>query len=101
MDISILLANPKIGAIIVAGQPSVQIVGAGDVIFGKTLDGRAVSPAARMSQMTYPAHYVDDVSMFDFGMRPGPSAWPPKFSNPGRTYRFYTGALFPSSTSVT
>jgi len=28
--------------------------------------------------------------MFDFGMRPGPSAWPPG-TNPGRTYRFYTG----------
>ena len=28
--------------------------------------------------------------MFDFNMRPGPSAWPPG-SNPGRTYRFYTG----------
>jgi hypothetical protein len=28
--------------------------------------------------------------MFDFGMRPGPSAWPPG-TNPGRTYRFFTG----------
>ena len=28
--------------------------------------------------------------MYDFGMRPGPSAWPPG-TNPGRTYRFYTG----------
>ena len=43
-----------------------------------------------MSQMTYPADYVNQVSMFDFGMRPGPSAWPPG-TNPGRTYRFYTG----------
>jgi len=33
--------------------------------------------------------------MFDFGMRPGPSAWPPG-TNPGRTYRFYTGTpVFP------
>jgi hypothetical protein len=43
-----------------------------------------------MSQMTYPADFVNQVSMFDFGMRPGPSAWPPG-TNPGRTYRFYTG----------
>ena len=43
-----------------------------------------------MSQMTYPADYVNQVSMLDFGMRPGPSAWPPG-TNPGRTYRFYTG----------
>ena len=67
-----------------------QVVGAGDVLFGTTLDGRAVAPAARMSQTTYPADYVNQVSMFDFGMRPGPSAWPPG-TNPGRTYRFYTG----------
>jgi len=91
MDISPLLANPKIAAVVVCGQPSVQVVGAGDIIFGRTVDGRAVAPAGRMSQTTYPAHYVDDVSMFDFGMRPGPSAWPPG-TNPGRTHRFYTGA---------
>ena len=90
MDISALLANDKIGAIIHCGQMSTQIVGVGDVIFGATPDGRAVAPAARMSQMTYPADYVNQVSMFDFGMRPGPSQWPPG-TNPGRTYRFYTG----------
>ena len=28
--------------------------------------------------------------MFDFGMRPGPSVWPPG-KTPGRTYRFYAG----------
>jgi beta-D-xylosidase 4 len=65
MDVSSLLANPKIGAIIHCGQMSTQIVGVGDVIFGATPDGRAVAPAARMSQMTYPADYVNQVSMFD------------------------------------
>ena len=90
MDISPLLQNPGIAGILLCGQPSVQVVGAGDVLFGRTLDGRAVAPAGRMSQMTYPANFVDQVSMFDFGMRPGPSAWPPG-TNPGRTYRFYTG----------
>ena len=58
--------------------------------FASLAASRAVAPAARMSQMTYPADYVNQVSMFDFGMRPGPSAWPPG-TNPGRTYRFYTG----------
>ncbi len=91
MDISPLLADANIGAILVAGQPSVQIVAAGDIIFGKTLDGRAVAPAARMSQMTYPANFVDQVSMFEFSLRPGTSAWPPG-TTPGRTYRFYTGS---------
>jgi len=43
-----------------------------------------------MTQAHMPAAYVDMVSEFDFGMRPGPSAWPPG-TNPGRTYRFYTG----------
>jgi hypothetical protein len=90
MDVSPLLANAKVGAILHAGQPSVQVVGAGDIMFGKTLDGRSVVPAARMSQMTYPADIVNQVSMFDFGMRPGPSPWPPG-TNPGRTYRVYTG----------
>ena len=42
------------------------------------------------------------ISIFDFNMRPGPSVWPrpdckgppaacPRGTNPGRTYRFYTG----------
>jgi hypothetical protein len=90
MDISSLLSNPKIVGIVVCGQPSVQVIGAGDVIFGKTHDGRVVSPAGRMSQMTYPADYVNQVSMFEFSLRPGPSNWPPG-TTPGRTYRFYTG----------
>ncbi len=84
------LMIPAIEAVLWLGQPSVQVVGAGDVIFGKTLDGRPVAPAGRMTQMIYPASYVESVSLFDFGMRPGPSAWPPG-TNPGRTYRFYTG----------
>jgi hypothetical protein len=75
MDVSPLLANAKVGAILHAGQPSVQVVGAGDIMFGVTLDGRPVVPAARMSQMTYPADIVNQVSMFDFGMRPGTSPW--------------------------
>jgi hypothetical protein len=40
--------------------------------------------------LEYPADFVNQVSMFEFGMRPGPSAWPPGTS-PGRTYRFFTG----------
>jgi hypothetical protein len=34
LDISKLLANPKVGAVIHAGQPSVQMLGIGDAIFG-------------------------------------------------------------------
>jgi hypothetical protein len=81
------LQIPGVEVIMWAGQPSVQVVGVADVIFGTTLDGRAVAPAGRMTQMIYPADYVNQVSLFDFGMRPGTSPWPPG-SNPGRTYRF-------------
>jgi hypothetical protein len=56
-------------------------------------------------QTVYPAAYADQVSIFDFNMRPGPSTWPrpdcghaatsgspcPPGTNPGRTHRFYTG----------
>jgi hypothetical protein len=66
------------------------VLGVGDVIFGRTPDGRAVAPAGRMGQTTYFGNYTDSVSLFDFGMRPGASPWPPG-TNPGRTYRFYTG----------
>ena len=70
MDMSPLLSNPKIGAVFWVGQPSVQIAGIGDLLFGRTKDGRQYSPAGRMSQMVYPASIVNEVSMFDFGMRP-------------------------------
>jgi hypothetical protein len=58
--------------------------------------------AGRTIQTVYPAAYQHDVSIFDFNMRPGRSAWPrpdcpgpaaacPRGTNPGRTHRFYTG----------
>ena len=86
MDVSILLANPKVAAVVLCGQPSVAVEGTLDAVFGRAPDGRAIAMAGRMSQMTYPASFVNDVDMYDFGMRPGPSAWPPG-TNPGRTYR--------------
>jgi len=92
VDTAEMLANPKIGAIIHAGQPSVTVLGVGDLIFGDAV------PAGRMVQTVYPADYIDQVSIFDMNMRPGPSVWPipnhsPKTmgTNPGRTHRFYTG----------
>ena len=51
----------QVVAIVICGQPSVSVVGVGDVVFGTTTDGRAVAPAGRMSQMTYPADYVNQV----------------------------------------
>ena len=97
LDISALLSNPKIGAILHAGQPAVAVMGVGDVLFGKKV------PAGRLVQTILPSSYADSVSIFDFGLRPGPSNYPrpdctlqpwtrcPNATNPGRTYRFYTG----------
>jgi hypothetical protein len=99
VDVADMLANDKVGAIFHAGQPSVAVSGVGDLIFGKA------APAGRMIQQILPASFADEVSIFDFGMRPGPGLWPapncssdPESSvgcknatNPGRTHRFYTG----------
>merc|ERR1719512_659742 len=70
LDISELLSNPKIGAVLHAGQASVQTLGVGDVLFGQR------SPAGRAIQTIYPLTYQDQISIFDFNMRPGPSSWP-------------------------
>eukprot|EP00325_Prymnesiales_sp_UTEX-LB-985_P000241 CAMPEP_0174703322 /NCGR_PEP_ID=MMETSP1094-20130205/7308_1 /TAXON_ID=156173 /ORGANISM="Chrysochromulina brevifilum, Strain UTEX LB 985" /LENGTH=773 /DNA_ID=CAMNT_0015901231 /DNA_START=17 /DNA_END=2338 /DNA_ORIENTATION=+ len=95
LDLTEQIANPKIGAIMHLGQPSVNVVGLGELIFGKT------SPSGRTVQTVYPASYADEVSIFDFNMRPGLSAFPRPDckggcgkvmgTNPGRTHRFYTG----------
>ena len=108
LDLAPLLTHPNVGAILHAGQPSIQTLGVADVLFGK------VSPAGRAVQTVYPPSYQHQISPFDFAMRPGPSRWPRPDSpgpcsdpyvkpvvpsanctlgeNPGRTYRFYNGA---------
>lgn len=53
------------------------------------------APAGRLSQTFYRSSFVDDVSMFEMGMRPGPSQYAP-YTNPGRTHAYYTGSpLYP------
>ncbi len=59
-----------------AGQAGGLAVGT--VVFG------LYNPAGRLPITFYPASYVNDVSMFDMQMRPS-------LTNPGRTYKFYTG----------
>ncbi|CAF5139904.1 unnamed protein product [Rotaria sp. Silwood1] len=49
-----------------------------NVIFGQ------YNPGGRLPITIYPASYVDAVSMLDMQMRPSST-------NPGRTYKFYTG----------
>ncbi|GMH94018.1 hypothetical protein TrST_g4049 [Triparma strigata] len=97
LDLTDVLANKNIGAVLHVGQPSVTIMGVGKILFGKT------SPAGRMVQTVYKKEYQDQISIFDFNMRPGPSPFArpdcteenyddcEKGTNPGRTYRFFTG----------
>ena len=97
LDLSPLLADPHVGAILHAGFPTVQAEGVGDVLFGAA----GAAPAGRLVQTVYPASFAESVSVFDMNLRPGPSAWPkptctqtagcPNGTNPGRTHRFYTG----------
>jgi hypothetical protein len=49
-----------------------------NVMFGQ------YNPGGRLPITYYPASYVANLSMFDMQMRPSPT-------NPGRTYKFYTG----------
>jgi len=93
LDLTSILSNPKVGAVLHVGQPSVQTLGIGDLLFGFRV------PAGRTVQTILSSSYQDQISIFDFNMRPGPSDWPrpdcknsncPNGTNPGRTYRFYT-----------
>merc|ERR1712159_619431 len=97
LDLSSVLSNSKVGAVLHLGQPSVTILGVGELLYGDK------SPAGRTIQTVYESAYQDQISIFDFNMRPGPSSFArpdctnqdpsqcPRGTNPGRTYRFYTG----------
>lgn len=67
VDVTPLLGNAHVQSVLSVGQPSVAVQGVADVLFGASV------PAGRMVQTTYPAAFVDTVSMFDMNMRPGPS----------------------------
>mmetsp|Transcript_23199 Transcript_23199/g.65835 ORF Transcript_23199/g.65835 Transcript_23199/m.65835 type:complete len:902 (+) Transcript_23199:68-2773(+) len=96
LDLSAVLANPKVGAVLHLGQPSIAVLGVGELLYGDK------SPAGRTIQTVYKSSYQDQISIFDFNMRPGPSDFArpdctnhdisqcSKGTNPGRTYRFYT-----------
>ena len=96
LDISAVLVNPNVGAVIHVGFPALAVLGLGPLLYGHR------SPAGRLIQTIYPHDFAAQVSIFDMNMRPGLSAFPapnctlpreqcPRTTNPGRTHRFYTG----------
>jgi len=81
IDLSTPKNTAKVNGLLWAGYPGQS---GGDAI-AQTLYGDN-NPAGRLPYTLYPGAYVNQVSMFDMGMRPNASN-----GNPGRTYRFYTG----------
>lgn len=79
LDLTYVRDSPQCASLIwmgYAGQSGGLAIA--NVIFGD------FNPGARLPITIYPASYTDAVSMFDMQMRPSPT-------NPGRTYKFYTG----------
>ena len=58
-DLSFFLSNPKVGAIVHAGQPSVTVLGLAEIMFEE--GGR--SPSGRTIQTIYPSSYQDQVCL--------------------------------------
>jgi len=88
VDLTSVVNNPNVGAILWVGYPG-QSGGTAlaDVLFGTS------SPAGRIENTWYNDQYVNEVSMFNMGMRPSNNA---SNLSPGRTYRFFTGQpVFP------
>ena len=79
LDLSYFRDSDKYASLIWAGYlGQAGGLAVANVVFGQ------YNPGGRLPITFYPASYVDAVSMFDMRMRPSPT-------NPGRTYKFYTG----------
>ncbi len=72
--------DARVQAILFVGYPGqAGGVGIAEAIFG------IYNPSGRLTQTFYRGSFVDEVSFYDYGMRPAGDA------NLGRGYRFYTG----------
>ncbi|KAF5348440.1 hypothetical protein D9757_005937 [Collybiopsis confluens] len=84
VDSSQIKANASVNALVWGGYPG-QSGGTAivDILTGKQ------APAGRLPITQYPANYVNQVPMTDMTVRPSST-------NPGRTYKWYTGeSVFP------
>jgi len=79
LDDSSLKASKTVNSILWAGYPGQS---GGQALFD-IITGKA-SPAGRLPITQYPANYVSQVPMTDMTLRPSAT-------NPGRTYKWYTG----------
>ena len=79
LDLSYIRDSSNYASLIWAGY----LGQAGGLAIANVVFGR-YNPGGRLPITFYPASYVNAVSMFDMQMRPSPT-------NPGRTYKFYTG----------
>jgi beta-D-xylosidase 4 len=79
VDDTALLSNVGVNGVLWAGYPGQE---GGSAIYDVITGAQSV--AGRLPVTQYPADYVNDVSLFNMNLRPGPG-------NPGRTYVWYTG----------
>jgi len=79
LDLSYVRDSNQCGSLIWMGYAGQ----AGGLALANVMLGQ-YNPGGRLPITIYPSSYVDAVSMFDMQMRPSPT-------NPGRTYKFYTG----------
>ncbi len=85
VDLSQVVANSKVDAILWIGYPGQS----GGQALAEIVFGDAV-PSGRTIYTFYDSSFVQQSNFYDMGMRPVAG------SNPGRTYRFYTGTpVFP------
>ena len=79
LDLSYIRDSPDYGSLLWVGYPG-EFGGTAiaSIIFGQ------YNPGGRLPITFYPSEYVNGLSMLDMSMRPSST-------NPGRTYKFYTG----------
>jgi beta-D-xylosidase 4 len=79
LDDTALLNNTGVNGILWAGYPGQE---GGSAIYDVITGAQSV--AGRLPVTQYPGDYINEVSLFNMNLRPGPG-------NPGRTYVWYTG----------